>query len=289
MGCLNYKEKFDYVFGNIHLSGPCNRSCYFCIGQWMPGQDMNNNLGKEPLKGYGEFVEACKSRGVTEVNLTGSNTDPLLKQDLGSLVKRLKEDFEVVGIRTNGARIGLLEELLEEGAVDKISISVTSMDPALYIKTMGPGKPPELSRIVDVCKKLGVDLKVNMVLCPEVQELEFDQAMLAFYKAGVRRVNLREPYGQSRVGNPLEDSQEKGRIYGMPYYLYSLEPYHNRVDEMKVTYWDVHYCHVESVNLYADGTISHDYPISLGHSESLGEVHSQDKFRQGRQRLQWQR
>jgi hypothetical protein len=41
----------------------------------MPGQDMNNNL-KGDIIGLDEFLAACKERGVTEVNITGTNTDP---------------------------------------------------------------------------------------------------------------------------------------------------------------------------------------------------------------------
>lgn len=49
----------------------------------------------------------------------------------------------------------------------------------------------------------------------------------------------------------------------------------------------MHYTEVESVNLYANGRISHDYPITRGCSPD-GVVMGQEHFRHsGRQHPQW--
>lgn len=56
MGCLNSDGSFSHWFGNIHLSGPCNRKCYFCIGQHMMALDGENNLDTWPLKNIDGFV-----------------------------------------------------------------------------------------------------------------------------------------------------------------------------------------------------------------------------------------
>lgn len=64
MGCLNYNKGFEHWFGNIHLSGPCNRACYFCIGQHMMAVDAENNLNTWPLLGIEEFVVLCQQAGI---------------------------------------------------------------------------------------------------------------------------------------------------------------------------------------------------------------------------------
>ncbi len=75
MGCLNDEGQFPHWFGNIHLSGPCNRSCYFCIGQHMMALDKENNLNKTP-ENLGRFIGECTERKVKEVCITGTNTEP---------------------------------------------------------------------------------------------------------------------------------------------------------------------------------------------------------------------
>src|SRR3990172_9472637 len=104
MGCLNAGRDFSHWFANIHLSGPCNRSCYFCIGQHMMGLDAYNNLDKWPLDGIDEFVRRCQAHGVHEVNLTGTNTDPLLYKHVKELKTCLADKLGgvVLGIRSNG-------------------------------------------------------------------------------------------------------------------------------------------------------------------------------------------
>ena len=86
MGCLNSSNKFEHVFANIHLSGPCNRSCYFCIGQHMMDLDPENNLDTWPLLGLDKFVERCNERSITDVFVTGTNTDPMLYKHTAQLV-----------------------------------------------------------------------------------------------------------------------------------------------------------------------------------------------------------
>lgn len=281
MGCLNSQGQFDHWFGNIHFSGPCNRSCYFCIGQHMMDLDPFNNLRDWPLPGIDRFVENCLERGVNEINLTGSNTDPTLYRHLPQLRMYLEERIPnlVLGLRTNAAQVrGDTWRLFDKG-----SISITTLDPDLYTATMGQGKPPNIREILGFA---GFMPKVNIVLCPEtVESGDWLRTVLEFARAGYDTINLREPYGQPHIGDPfaLQTSRRPdGEHFGMPYYLVN-----GRRGSAKVTYWDVHYVEVESVNLYANGRVSETYPITEGHSEN-GTVQDQGQFtKSGRVRDQW--
>lgn len=277
MGCLNSTGNFDHWFGNIHLSGPCNRACYFCIGQHMMALDPLNVLNKWPLPGWDNFIAECYARNIRDVNLTGTNTDPLLYQHLTSLVETLRRSLPGVriGLRTNGVRLLSTPEVQQ---FDKISISFTSADPKIYRTTMGSGAPPDLERIRNTYSG---DLKVNIVLCPEtIERGDFICTLQTIAAAGIVRVNLREPYGQPRIGDPMPAWGFKpvSERLGMPVY---------NVFALDVTYWDVHYVEVESVNLYANGRVSMDYPITRGHDTS-GEVSGQEHFKtSGRIYQQW--
>lgn len=281
MGCLNSDQGFDHWFGNIHLSGPCNRSCYFCIGQHMQDLDPLINLNTWPLDNLDEFIQECKDRGVNEINVTGSNTDPLLYKHTVKLRERLDEEFEdlKMGIRTNGVLAFEREEIID--CYDKGSFSITTFNPELYRETMGQGTPPDVEGIVENWP--GMPWKANVVLCPEtVETKDILDSIEKFAKFGVGRVNIREPYGQPRVGNPLKEwgFEKDGEHFGMPYYI---------IQGVEVTYWDVHTVHVESVNLYANGEVSITYPVTDGHSPENGKVEPQSEFDEyGRHEEQWQ-
>jgi hypothetical protein len=276
MGCINSNENFDHWFGNIHLSGPCNRSCYFCIGQHMQALDPFNNLSGLPTN-IELFVEKCLVHGVSEVNLTGSNTDPLLHKDLQQVSTFLRNSIPnlKLGLRTNG--VLALSKPEDYKLFDKVSLSVTSFDEELYLKTMGQGSPPNVRKILEL---KDIPVKLNVVLCPEtVESDDFINTLDIASTLGISKVNLREPYGQPRIGDPLRCMGSPHKyVYGMPCYLYR---------GVEVTYWDVHYVEVESVNLYANGNISVTYPVTKGHHETGQVIPQTEWITSGRQFEQW--
>ena len=274
MGCLNSNANFEHWFGNIHLSGKCNRSCYFCIGQHMMALDPLNNLNVWPLVNIDNFITQCKNRSVNEINLTGTNTDPLLFTHVKELCELLRREIPGVkiGLRTNGALAIQRKEVWS--LFDKASISITSLDPKIYKLSMGQGEPPDVKSILNI-KDMSV--KINIVLCPEtVTSNDIYNTLDVLASIGVKKVNLREPYGQPHIGSPLINPI--GERLGMPRYDWF---------GMDVTYWDVHYVEVESVNLYANGIVSETYPITKGHSPD-GKVLGQENWKvSGRHYEQW--
>lgn len=276
MGCLNSGQGFQHWFGNIHLSGPCNRSCYFCIGQHMMALDPINNLDAWPLAGFEDFVAKCRARNVRDVYLTGTNTDALLFTHARELRQALPPHM-CLGFRTNGAALTDYRQLLP---FEMGSLTVCSFDPVIYRKMMGRGSPPDLERILDFAAQAHIPVvKVNVVLGPENAGDDLMHTLERCSEAGVRQVNLREPYGQPHIGDPFPGTafQRVGTKHGAATY---------RLNNMTITYWDVHYVEVESVNLYANGSVSEDYPITRGHDPS-GTVLDQSKFTHGRHREQW--
>lgn len=273
MGCLNDDKEFGHWFANVHLSGPCNRACYFCIGQHMMALDALNTLTTWPLPGWDGFAAAVSERGIKEAYITGSNTDPLIASNLPQIVEALRAlGVTKVGVRTNGALAVRHPDLW--ALFDQVSLSVTSFNPSLYTLTMGRGAPPDLKAI----QSLGVPVWANVVLCPEtVESGDIIHTLAALKNAGIPKVNLREPYGQAHIGNPMVRWAPSGELFGNPVYNFH---------GMEVVYWDVHSTEVKSVNLYANGRVSLDYSVTKGHDEG-GVVLDQSHFTSGRHRPQW--
>ena len=274
MSCLNSNEKFEHWFGNIHLIGPCNRACYFCIGQHMMDLDTYDVLKTWPLPNIDEFTTQLRKRPVKEICLTGSNTDPLLYHFHKQLTAYLRKEFPNtdLAIRTNGD--AYTKEVFS--LYDKASLSICSFNESIYKKMMGRGKPPDIIRIIT--ENPNLNLKVNVVLGPENIGMDLMKTLTYLSLLGIKRVNLREPYGQPHIGDPLTHLPIHKEVFGMPCHL---------VGDTEVTYWDVHFVEVESVNLYASGRVSETYPVTLGHSVK-GEVHDQGFFPEsGRVRKQW--
>lgn len=248
----------------------------------MMALDSYDNLDTYPLNNFDEFIEKCKIQKVKEVNLTGSNTDPLLYKHQIKLIGDLRAELPGVrvGLRTNGALI--LKEPSNWFLYDKASISVTTLNPELYVKTMGQGHPPNLERILNL--RPGMPVKANVVICPEVLEgpaPDLLNTIKELRHLGFKKINIREPYGQPHIGDPLAKLGfiKTGSVLGMPLY---------GIGDTDVVYWDVHYVEVESVNLYANGIISETYPVTEGHDPVTGKVEDQTHFQKsGRVTDQW--
>lgn len=283
------------------MSGPCNRSCYFCIGQHMMTLDPLNNLHQWPLPGLEEFVQALCAKGIQEVNVTGSNTDPLLATNLEKLKDYLKDKLPnlIFGVRTNGVAIFSHPERWR--LFDKGSISITSFDEDIYQRTMGQGKPPNLSCIQELClNNCGPSwdkVKINIVLCPELFEqtqLDYEDEFRAdilntlyqLNRLGITRINLREPYGQPEIGSRFIELLDKQIEFRRKSALFGNECWDYYGTE--VVRWNVLYTEVESVNLYANGVVSTTYPVTQGCDPVNGKVEGQENFvRSGRVRSQW--
>lgn len=240
----------------------------------MMALDAYNVLDRWPLENLGGFMEECERHSVREIYLTGTNTDPMLFRHCRELREALAKF--TLGVRTNGVAIMANPERWE--CFDKASITICSLNPDVYRRMMGHGDPPPLKDILAMHGPS--DIKINIVLGPENTNLRdgcVQDTLNELSLLGIKRVNLREPYGQPHVGDPLAYKHKFGFAYGMPVHWWN---------GMMVTYWDVHYCEVESVNLYANGGVSIDYPITRGHSEN-GFVKEQALWNYGRHNAQW--
>jgi len=247
----------------------------------MMALDPLNNLDQYPLKGMNEFLSECLEKRIGEINFTGSNTDPLLCKHLPKLIDFFRENIPGVtlGIRSNGVLCKNRPDLWR--LFDKGSISVTTFDKELYVKTMGTGLPPDMKMILGL---KDMPVKANVVLCPETvaggSKSDIWSTLHHLSCMGIKKVNLREPYGQPKIWDPVHGYIPIMKyIFGMPTYM---------IFGMEVTYWDVHYVEVESVNLYANGNVSVTYPITKGHCKETGDVKGQEHFNEsGRVREQW--
>lgn len=161
--------------------------------------------------------------------------------------------------------------------IDWGSITVCSTDYAINMEMMG-GPPPDLGEL-SLFTHLE-NFKINCVLgVGNSHILNGIELVNLANKYGIKKINLREPYGQAHIGHRFMPDKLSGHILqdSVPYWL---------LDGVEVYYWDVHIVAVRSINLYANGRISTDYPITKGHI-STGIVQSQDNF-EGHQRRQKQ-
>ena len=122
----SFERKMDYL--RISVTDRCNFRCQYCMPEDIQFQDKSHILTLEEML---LFAEACLGLGVNKVRVTGG--EPLVRRGVVWFISQLKElGFEEVTMTTNGF---LLEDNLEglvEAGLDRINISLDTLQPEKF-------------------------------------------------------------------------------------------------------------------------------------------------------------
>ena len=238
-----------YDFANILLTGRCNRRCPHCIGHALAGRALPDSLGLFPLPGLAEFLEALRRHGITQVSLTGTNTDPLLYRHPDRLIDCLRK--EVPGVRlslhTNGALA--LRRIRVFNRFDRATVSIPSFRPATCRRMTGSPRVPDLAEIL---RRSAIPVKVSTLVTPD-NRAEIPEILRRCRELGVRRLVLRKLYGDLSPEDFFP-----GRI---PVRIFGGNPVFEQ-DGLEVTCWDFERSTLRCLNLFSDGRIGTSYLLA---------------------------
>ena len=123
-----YGRKITYM--RLSVTDKCNLRCRYC----MPEEGVCLKEHKEMLTEDEMItaVEAAASLGVKKLRITGG--EPLVKRNIVSICRRaaLVEGIEEVCLTTNGIYLPKLAEPLKAAGVQRINLSLDTLDPEKY-------------------------------------------------------------------------------------------------------------------------------------------------------------
>jgi cyclic pyranopterin phosphate synthase len=129
------------------------------------------------------IVRAFRALGVEKVRLTGG--EPLLRADVPDLIRTLKNDLGIkdVALTTNGWMLEKLAPALRTAGLDRLNVSVDSLDDVTAGKLNGLGfKVARVLRGIDVAAALGLPIKINCVVQRGVNDGELLE-LCAYFRA----------------------------------------------------------------------------------------------------------
>ena len=159
----------------ISVTDRCNFRCPYC----MPAEAFGPNYAflKDPQimslaelrRILGQFVRL----GVQKVRITGG--EPLLRPDIPELVRLLKQDLRVpvVALTTNGWLLSQAGPALRAAGLDRVNVSLDSLDPETFGRLSGTGRRLGVSRVLEgiaTAVGLGLPVKINMVVQRDVND-----------------------------------------------------------------------------------------------------------------------
>ena len=205
-------QKVDYL--RLAVTDRCNYRCVYCMppegAPFKPHEDM---LTYEDMA---FFVGVAVQTGIRKVRLTGG--EPLVRKGVPDLVAMLKAIPDIWGISltTNGVLLPQFAEELKAKGLDRVNISLDSLDPERY---------RQLTRGGDLQAVLaGVEAALQFALSPSEAQRGHD-AGVAARTAGLRGAHSRatpacalyrvDAGGRMRAGRSGR-AAEQGRPPGRP-------------------------------------------------------------------------
>jgi len=242
-------------FANILFSGPCNLSCTFCIGKYLPPRP--NNLDTFPLQNLSSFLEELSDRDIVQVSLTGTNTDPLLYRHGLRLVEAIRTALPRarINLHTNG-RIAH-RQLDFINACDRMALSIVSLSPTTARELTGQSSGLDLRRLV---QEIRIPIKVSTVIMP-ANVGEIPTIIETCQTLGIKRLAFRKLVnpGQSAASGKLA---EVARQFGPAIQRTFGQNLVYELPNLEITLWDFENSDLNCLNLFSDGTISRDYRLA---------------------------
>ena len=120
----------------ISLTDRCNFRCFYCLPDGEPAM-----ARRETLLTFEEIEYAADvfvSLGIEKIRLTGG--EPLIRRDVPKLVEKLakhKPELKDIALTTNGFDFPRHAEALKLAGLDRVTISLDSLDAANFADITG--------------------------------------------------------------------------------------------------------------------------------------------------------
>ncbi len=166
-----FGRKIDRL--RISLTQRCNHSCFFCHHEGEEPSDSEMTSAE-----IESLVRLVGRYGVRRVKLTGG--EPLLRSDILDIIRRLSPITEDLSLTTNGQSLEQSAYELKKAGLDRINVSLHSLDPDVYQNLTGTNDLELVKRGILKSVEVGLSpVKVNVTLIKGYNEDEI-QSLIEF-------------------------------------------------------------------------------------------------------------
>jgi len=150
----------------ISITDGCNFNCFFCHNE---GQGrVSNSTGYMSVQEITKIIEIAVKSGIKHVKVTGG--EPLLyrknRDNIVTLIQAINAlrdsnfDFSL-SLVTNGYLLSKYAKSLKQAGLDRVTISLTTLNPVLFNEYISKGSSTAITKILD-----GIATAVNVGLKP---------------------------------------------------------------------------------------------------------------------------
>ncbi len=172
----------------VSVTDRCNLRCQYCMPREVFGPDYEF-LPRKELLTFEEIVRLTRvfaRLGVRKVRITGG--EPLLRRELPTLIRSLAatEGIEDLTLTTNGLLLPVQAEQLRAAGLERVTVSLDALDPAIFGKMNGLGvSVGQVLAGIEAAAAAGLrPVKVNCVVQRGVNESQIVPLARRFHGSG---------------------------------------------------------------------------------------------------------
>ncbi len=218
-------DRFEREVSYLRLSvtDRCDFRCVYCMAEDMTFLPREQVLSLEELFSVGS---AFTELGVRKIRITGG--EPLIRRNIMSLFQRLGQlpGLEQLALTTNGSQLTTMAAPLRDAGVNRINVSLDSLDPARFHRITRTGDLSKVLSGIESAVDAGFDsVKINAVILKGRNEDEIIDLVAYARNTGVDLCFIEEmPLGIIDEHDRALTYCSSDEIYDIVHGEYSLQP-----------------------------------------------------------------
>lgn len=155
----NYDRRIDYL--RISITDRCNLKCVYCMPLKGPKHFKESDvLTDEEIV---RFIRIACRHGLKKVRITGG--EPLMRKGIVHLISSIKETgISDLSLTTNGIMLSGLSRRLKDAGLDRVNISLDTMDAERYRGITRGGNINHVWNAIKEAEQVGLSpVKINVV------------------------------------------------------------------------------------------------------------------------------
>ena len=163
-----FNRKVDYI--RVSVTDRCDFRCVYCMSEKMTFLSKSAVLSLEEIE---RVIKVFSELGIKKVRLTGG--EPLVRKGIDKLFQSIGKikALDEITLTTNGSQLQSKAQMLKDSGVERINISLDSLNPFTFKKLTRTG---DLNKVLDgihAAIKVGFKkIKLNTVLMKQLNEEE---------------------------------------------------------------------------------------------------------------------
>lgn len=174
-----YGRTIDYL--RISITDRCNFRCAYCMPP--EGIHLVNMADLLTFEEIVRIVRVLSMHGVNKIRLTGG--EPLVRRGMIDLVRSIGslEKVEDLAMTTNGSLLAVMAKDLKAAGLDRVNISVDTVDAVRFGQITGAGKLADVLNGVKAALAAGLaPVKLNVVLTEVLHQADVQYFVEQVYK-----------------------------------------------------------------------------------------------------------